>query len=73
VVLAVIFIVAGGIYFAMAGMTPDPQEQQSGAAPNFRPQGGWQSFPDGMRELSVTVASVAIAALAGRYILRLRL
>jgi hypothetical protein len=73
-VLAVAFIAAGGIYFAMAGMTHFPQEQhESDAAPNFKPQGRRQSFPDGMRELSVTTATVAIAALAGRYLFRLRL
>jgi hypothetical protein len=72
-VLGVAFIAAGGIYFAMAGMTQSPQEQQSRAAPEFRPQGRRQSFPDGMRELSVTAATVAIAALAGRYLFRLRL
>jgi len=71
-VLAVTFIIAGGIYFAMAGTTPQPQEQ-SGAASEFKPQGRRQSFPDGMRELSVTAATVAIAALAGRYLFRLRL
>jgi cytochrome b561 len=73
-VLAVTFIIAGGIYFAMAGLTPRSQEQEeSGPAPNFRPQGRPQSFRDGTRELGVTAATVAIAALVGRYLFRLRL
>ena len=73
-VLAVAFIAAGGIYFAMAGMTHRRQEQHnSGAAPEFKPQGRGQSFPDGMRELSVTAATVAIVTIVGRWVLRLRL
>jgi glucokinase len=73
-VLAIAFVAAGGIYFSMAATTRHPQEQHnSGAPPAFKPQGRAQSFPDGMRELSVTAATVAIAAIIGRLVLRLRL
>lgn len=73
-VLAVAFIAASGIYFAMAGMTHRPQGQhESGAVPNFRPQGRRQSFPDGMRELSVTAGAVAIVVVVGKRVFRLRL
>jgi|ERR1051326_524463 cytochrome b561 len=73
-VLAVAFIAAGSIYFAMARMTHRPhQRHESGGTPNFRPQGRRQSFPDGMRELSVTAATVVIVVVVGRGVLRLRL
>lgn len=73
-VLAVAFIAASGIYFAMAGMTHRPQGQhESGAVPNFRPQGRRQSFSDGVRELSVTAGAVAIVVVVGRRVFRLRL
>jgi hypothetical protein len=73
VVLAIAFIAAGGIYFAMAGMTHRPPEQKSGVSREFKPQGRGQSLSDGMCELSVTAATVAIVAAVGRWVLRLRL
>jgi hypothetical protein len=72
-VLAVAFISAGGIYFAMAGMTRPQEQENSSAPPEFKPQGRQQSLADGMRELSVTTATVAIAAIVGRWVFRLRL
>jgi glucokinase len=72
-VLAVAFITAGGIYFAMTGMTRRQEQRQSRSSSEFRPQGRRQSLSDGMRELSVTTATVAIAAIIGRRVFRLRL
>jgi cytochrome b561 len=72
-VLAVAFITAGGIYFAMTGITRRQEQRQSRSSSEFRPQGRRQSLSDGMRELSVTTATVAIAAIIGRRVFRLRL
>lgn len=76
-VLAVAFIAAGGIYFAMAAMTHRSEAQdersKSGASPKFKPQGRQQSFSGGLREISVTAATLATVALVGRWVLRLRL
>jgi len=76
-VLAVAFIAAGGAYFALGGMTkrPPPQDARSlsHAPPGFRPHGRQVSLSSGLRELSVTAATLATFVLIGRFVLRLRL
>lgn len=76
-VLAVAFIAAGGIYFAMAGMRHRQEAQdedgKSGASPGFKPQGRRLSLSGGMRELGVAAATLATVVVVGRWVLRLRL
>jgi hypothetical protein len=77
VVLVVSFVAAGGAYFALVSMTaqPNPRVEQSmhGTTKISRPRGRPRSVSGGLRELSVTTATVAICIITGRFVLRLRL